>query len=96
MNFLEGLWGKKHKETMKTGGKTMKNQHLDDHGDPSHFCLSTSNSSEFSGNCFFQVIMDLDLDDKAATLISASFDGFVKAASSVEMAMVETKMGGLR
>lgn len=36
----------------------------------------------------FQVIMDLDLDDKAATLISASFDGFVKAASSVEMAMV--------
>ena len=45
--------------------------------------------------------MDLDLDDKAATLISASFDGFVKAlASECELCgdadgSDETKMGGL-
>lgn len=31
-----------------------------------------------------KVIMDLDLDDKAATLISASFDGFVKVFNSVD------------
>lgn len=48
----------------------------------------------------FQVIMDLDLDDKAATLISASFDGFVKAANAGELCgdadgSDETKMGGL-
>jgi len=74
------------KETMKTGGK---NQHLDDHGDPNlSVCLSTSMPQSFPAAKTFQVIMDLDLDDKAATLISASFDGFVKAASSVEMAMV--------
>ena len=30
---------------------------------------------------YLKVIMDLDLDDKASTLISASFDGFVKAAA---------------